>query len=344
MSDSVVDKLKFYLIKFGLSSDKYTDDRYKKSFFGTYRKFVLVSARLFHAVHYTLCLVAIFNGFTPKYLFDIYRNPFFDMGTKMFLYIILMTYNLFFAGVLYLFNFSPKSNNHWITILRELVYSRSTSLTNKIKQKSISRVKLVLQLLPICSMSMNIAIIAFYLPLMLITYNGTDFIIYGVPSFVLIFNSIRPLVPLGILFSLNLLIVIEYVYKRFKYLNLRLKDMLKNAAINSSLIIKLNVEHNIICKRIYSYNQFWKNVYLLLLLTIMPCNLFIFHQLIFFKLNNPLLYCIIVIATVETVGLSSLLVIASALMYRESKKVGKYLIKFSTNHSIKLYQRIVVSY
>ena len=342
MSDSVVQNLQFYLNKFGLLAHNYQNFR-RKNFFGRYRKYVLVSARLFHAVHYTFCMVRLLKGFFPKHYFDFYRTPILDMGSKMFFYIIIITYNLFFGGVLYLFNFSPKCDNHWITMLRELVGHQSIELSKEIKKKIIARVKFALKFIPIGSISMNIGMIALALPLMIATYDIIDFIIYGVPSILLVFNTIRPLIPLGMLAALCVLIPIQYFYQRFKQLNERFKYTQKNKTVNQSLIKHLNVEHNLICKRIHSSNRFWKKVYVLMLLTVLPSNLFIFYQLVFGKMANFFLFYTILIGTIEAVGLSSLAVLAPALLYRESKKVHKNLTKILIKFPMALSNRIKVS-
>ena len=257
----------------------------------------------------------------------------------MFFYVIIIAYNLFIAGLLCVFNFSSKCDKHWFQVLNQIVANDSSDM--------ISKIRFSLRYIKVSTISINVALIGFSLPITWIAYNRTDFVIYGVPSIALFFNALSCAAETGLLFILTLIIVILYCYQRLRYLSFRVKNISKEQAMNRliflMLIKRLNAEHNSISNQIHRYNQFWKQTFIVVFVTIMPLNLFLFHQLTFGRIDNLFLYYLMLIGTIQTVGLSFFVIMVSSLMYRESKRVAKHLINISVKFWIKYPNNLKVS-
>ena len=100
----------------------------------------------------------------------------------MFFYVIIIAYNLFIAGLLCVFNFSNKCDKHWFQVLNQIVANDSSNM--------ISKIRFSLRYIKVSTISINVALIGFSLPITWIAYNRTDFVIYGVPSIALFFNAL----------------------------------------------------------------------------------------------------------------------------------------------------------
>ena len=59
-------------------------------------------------------------------------------------------------------------------------------------------------------------------------------------------------------------------------------------------IFKYMIEHNRLCIKLNKSNQFWKNTWLLLFLTCIPCTLTILHQVLFEELDSKILKLIFI--------------------------------------------------
>ena len=332
------------MIKSGLITEENQNRNPIKSWFIRYRKYILVLARLLHAAHSLICLFATIKQMSSKYYLDILQSRSFK-SNKIFTYVIVIAYNLFAAGLLCVFNFSDKCDKHWFQLLNQLVRNEKSKSSKS--SKTIFRIRFALKYIRISSMSINVALIGFSMHLTIMAYNGMDFLIYGVPSIVLFFNALRAVPPTALLFIFSLLIVTLYCYQQFKQLNNRLKNISKGHVMNEVLLLKpikrLNAEHNGICVQIHRYNKFWQQTLLITLVTVIPLNLFLIHQLIFGQIDNFFQYYLFLIATIQTVGLSSLVILITALVYRESKRAVKYLTSILVKFPLKLSDSIKVS-
>ena len=89
-----------------------------------------------------------------------------------------------------------------------------------------------------------------------------------------------------------------YIYLIIYFQNLRIRELKSNLLklLNSERsahylkTIKLLVKHNRICAQIETYNKFWENYFLRLILTLIPINLLCLTQLVYMKNNDYYIY------------------------------------------------------
>ena len=110
----------------------------------------------------------------------------------------------------------------------------------------------------------------------------------------------------GIVLSVIVIILSYYQHIRIRRINKTIENLCIDPSSNSSTQITLDVkkfseEHNRFCSQIFQYNNYWKELNLVFMVTAFPINLATMHQILFENLDLEMrsfyIICILVHST-----------------------------------------------
>jgi len=121
-------------------------------------------------------------------------------------------------------------------------------------------------------------------------------------------------------------------------ININLKSLIHNEFISNQSIDEFLKDHNDMCNTINDYNKFWKNIFQILVLSLIPANLLNLQQLLFEKMPNNTLIALVnfLIFTLTLLYIcNTLTALVSKQVLKSYVLINKLLLKLKSNHSIR---------